>query len=133
MWVNYGGPWVMLSFSKQFILWFDIVKQPFHAFNAHFFLMFCLKIFENFFITNHIAKHIIIFCFLKNKNKSIKIAISTKCRRCNTKSSSGCPLWNKEEKNVEKTDGSPPTLYLLNETKIKWKIIVGWWHNSLFS
>jgi hypothetical protein len=54
-------------------------------------------------------------------------------KRCNMEWSSGCPLWNKEEKNVEKTYGSPPTLYLLNETKIKWKISVGWWVNSLFS
>lgn len=48
----------MLAFSKQFILWFHIVIQPFHAFNAHFPLIFCFKIFEfkkkN---TNHIAKH----------------------------------------------------------------------------
>jgi len=70
----------MLAFFKQFILWFHIVIQPFHAFNAHFPLIFCSKIFENLKITNHIAKHFIFFFEIKKKIKTI---FSTKCRRCN--------------------------------------------------
>jgi len=136
MWVNYGGPWVMLAFFKQFILWFHIVIQPFHAFNAHFPLIFCSKIFEILKITNHIAKHSF-FCFWNLKKKLRQFFLQNvedvTMKRYNIESSSGCPLWNKEEKNVEKTYGSPPTLYFLNETNIKWKISVGWWHNSLFS